>query len=348
MVLRSWTVGVGELGRLHTDPRVYESALGDIDSPALVVSTKFTAGDFFSYLPLNPTLRGGRHRRLVELQAKPEFEGFGALPDFLGDEHARALRTLRAANPLISGTYLLTRFGGPLRAGPRTLYPLHGFWLWTDANVFVDSRLALDPDANVRELARQWAQVNFARDDRIVDAIVNVLTRSREAILEGYYIRAFAEREVRVPGLELPPTDVDFRVGHGGRLAQPAQPRLAASVGPVLSGATVMCALMAYVGPLGFWYWFWTSAIFRIALVTFAVAVMLWTVVVMVEARRGRSLAWSRRRPRRCSLRCERMLVSTSISAANRTWWALFSLPEAMCWFGGGRPRPAPGYEQPC
>jgi hypothetical protein len=72
LVLRSWTVGVGEIGRLHVDPRIYDRVLGDIDSPALVVSTKFTAGDFFSYLPLNPTLAGGRHRRLVELQAKSE------------------------------------------------------------------------------------------------------------------------------------------------------------------------------------------------------------------------------------------------------------------------------------
>src|SRR5262245_31918107 len=149
LVLRSWTVGVGQLGRLHTDPRVYEDVLGEIDSPALVVSTKFTAGDFFSYLPLNPTLARGRHRRLVEFQAKPEFEGFSAFPDFLGAEHAQALRALRASNPHIIGTLLFTQAGGPLRAGPRTLYPLHGFWLWTDANVFVTSRLAVNPNADV-------------------------------------------------------------------------------------------------------------------------------------------------------------------------------------------------------
>ncbi len=95
LVLRSWTVGVGRIGRLHIDPRVYDTVLGEIDSPALVVSTKFTAGDFFSYLPLNPTLAGGRHQRIVELQAKPEFEGFGAFPDFLGEEYARALRAFR-------------------------------------------------------------------------------------------------------------------------------------------------------------------------------------------------------------------------------------------------------------
>ncbi|MPY90394.1 MAG: hypothetical protein GEU99_21040 [Luteitalea sp.] len=205
LVLRTWTVGVGELGRLHVDPQVYQRVLGGIDSPALIVSTKFTAGDFFSYLPLNPTLASGRHRRLVELQARPEFEGFGAFPNFLGEEHAQALRSLVGANPRIVGTYLWPQFGGPLRAGPRSLYPLHGFWLWTDANVFVASRLALAPDADANGLVRQWAAATFGDDAQVVGAVTNVLAQTREAVRKGFYIRPFAEREVRVPGLELPP-----------------------------------------------------------------------------------------------------------------------------------------------
>ena len=211
LVLRSWTVGVGSIGRLHIDPATYEKVLGDIDSPALVVSTKYTAGDFFSYLPLNPTLMTGRHRRLVELQARPEFEGFGAFPDFLGEEYARALRTIRAANPRLAGTYIYSQSGGPLRAGPRMLYPLHGFWLWTDANVFVASRLAIDSSSDVRALAKQWGSERLGDgrsdqgDEVIGDAIATMLIETRRAVREGFYIRAFAEREVRVPGLELPP-----------------------------------------------------------------------------------------------------------------------------------------------
>ena len=205
LVLRSWTVGVGRIGRLHIDPRVYDTVLGEIDSPALVVSTKFTAGDFFSYLPLNPTLAGGRHQRIVELQAKPEFEGFGAFPDFLGEDYARALRAFRSANPRIVGTYVMSQFGGPLRAGPRTLYPLQGFWLWIDANAFVASRLGTDPAADVDALMRQWAAARFGPHPQIVDAVVSVLHQTRDAVLKGFYIRPFAERDVRVPGLELPP-----------------------------------------------------------------------------------------------------------------------------------------------
>ncbi len=205
LVLRSWTVGVGKIGRLHTDPRVYEAALGDIDSPALIVSTKFTAGDFFSYLPLNPTLFGGRHRRIVELQARPEFEGFGAFPNFLGEEHAHALRVLTAANPRIVGTYLWSQLGGPLRAGPRSLYTVHGFWLWTDVNVYVASRLALDRQADVNQLVRRWAAERFGGDSEVAAAVASLLTATRDAVRKGFYIRPFAEHEVRVRGLEIPP-----------------------------------------------------------------------------------------------------------------------------------------------
>jgi Glycosyl hydrolase family 67 C-terminus len=205
LVLRTWTVGVGPVGRLHVDPRVYEAVLGGFDSPALVVSTKFTSGDFFTYLPLNATLAGGRHRRLVELQARPEFEGFGAFPDFLGYEHARALRAFTAINPRIAGTYVWSQYGGPLRAGPQSLYSVHGFWLWTDANAFVASRLALEPAADANELLRQWATETFGNDDKLVSAVTSVLARTREAVKRGFYIRPFAEREVKVPGLDLPP-----------------------------------------------------------------------------------------------------------------------------------------------
>jgi hypothetical protein len=120
-------------------------------------------------------------------------------------EHARALRALTAANPRVVGTYILPQFGGPLRAGPRTRYGFDGFWLWTDANAFVASHLAVDPDADVSGLARRWVEAKFGDDPRIVDAVTSVLTDTRKAVLDGFYIRPFAEHEVRVPGLELPP-----------------------------------------------------------------------------------------------------------------------------------------------
>ena len=84
-------------------------------------------------------------------------------------------------------TLIYSQSGGPLRAGPRMLYPLHGFWLWTDANVFVASGLAIEPSADVRQLARQWASERFGdgdasvADGRVGDAIATMLIERRSA-----------------------------------------------------------------------------------------------------------------------------------------------------------------------
>ena len=85
MIFRTWSVGVGAVGDMHTNPASYEAVLGGIDSPALIVSTKYTLGDFYSWLPLNDTLEQGAaaaDRRVPE--SRREFENFGAFPNDLG------------------------------------------------------------------------------------------------------------------------------------------------------------------------------------------------------------------------------------------------------------------------
>jgi len=204
-VFRSWSVGLGPLGDLHNDPGTYMDALGSIDSPALVVSTKFVAGDYFGFLPLNPTLLVGDHRRIIEYQARREYEGFGALPNYLGHAHREALRQVMGANPNVVGTSLWTQEGGPLRAGPLSLYDVTGFWRWTDANVYATSRLAVDPGADPRALALEWAQAAFDADPATGAALADILDTSREALEKALYVRPFAQRQVKIVGMEVPP-----------------------------------------------------------------------------------------------------------------------------------------------
>ncbi len=205
LILRTWSVGSGELGDLHTSPAKYAAALGELDSPSLIVSTKFVSGDFYSFQPANPTLRVGPQHRLVEFQARREYEGFGAFPNYLAPAHRAALATLRTANPRIIGSWLWTQEGGPLHAGPLSLYPLHGFWLWIDANVYATARLSRDPGANPATLAGEWARAVVPRDADAARAVATVLLRSRDAVERGLYIRPFAELQLRTFGLEAPP-----------------------------------------------------------------------------------------------------------------------------------------------
>jgi hypothetical protein len=205
IIFRSWTVGVGAVGDLHTNPASYESVLGGIDDPHLIVSTKYTMGDFYSHLPLNPTLEVGTQRRIVELQARREFEGFGALPNDLVAEEAQALQQFLAANPHVEGIWNWTQDGGPLRAGPMTLYLRTGFWQMYDLNTYGASRLAWDPAADPAQVTTDWVRQTLSADPATSAAITDALGRSREAITRGLYIRPFAEQSVKALGLEPPP-----------------------------------------------------------------------------------------------------------------------------------------------
>jgi hypothetical protein len=205
VVFRTWTIGVGSIGDLHTNPQRYEQVLGGIDDPHLIVSTKYCLGDYYSYLPFNATLKVGGQRRIVELQARREFEGFGSLPNDLGALHGQALRTLLAANPHIEGVWTWSQLGGPLRAGPRTLYLRAGFWQMFDLNVYTAARLAADPDADPARLSADWIRQTFSTDPATVAAIGQVLALSRQAITQGLYIGPYAQRTVKALGLEPPP-----------------------------------------------------------------------------------------------------------------------------------------------
>lgn len=205
VIFRTWSVGVGAVGDMHTNAESYEAVLGGIDSPALIVSTKYTLGDFYTWLPLNDTLEQGEQRRIVEFQSRREFENYGAFANDLGAEYQWALQQLLAANDRIEGVWVWTQDGGPWRAGPMTLYLKAGFWQLYELNTQVASTLARDPEADVAEVTAAWARESFSDDPATVEAIASAMAQSREAIAQGMYIQPFAEQRVFAIGLEPPP-----------------------------------------------------------------------------------------------------------------------------------------------
>lgn len=205
VVFRTWSVGIGDVGDMHTDPASYAQVLDGLDSPALIVSTKYTAGDFYSFLPLNPTLEQGDQRRIVEFQSRREFEAFGSFPNDLGPEFAWAVQRLLAANPRIEGVWSWTQDGGPWRAGPMTLYLQTGFWQLYELDNRVAAAVARDPEVDVGQVTVDWARRYLSTDPATVTAVAEAMTHSREAIRKGLYLRPFAEQRVVALGLEPPP-----------------------------------------------------------------------------------------------------------------------------------------------
>jgi hypothetical protein len=205
VVFRTWSVGIGDVGDMHTDADSYRAVLDGLDSPALIVSTKYTLGDFYSWLPLNATLEAGEQRRIVEFQSRREFEGFGSFPNDLGAEFQWALQTLIASNPNIEGVWTWTQDGGPWRAGPMTLYLTSGFWQLSELGTMQAAALARDPDADVADVTYAWARRYLASDPGTALAVVDAMASSRTAIMQGLYLQGFAENRVFAVGLEPPP-----------------------------------------------------------------------------------------------------------------------------------------------
>ncbi|MDO5502740.1 MAG: hypothetical protein Q4G67_06145, partial [Actinomycetia bacterium] len=202
---RTWSVGVGSVGDMHTNPQTYDEVLAGLDLPNLVVSTKFTMGDFDSFLPLNPTLMSGEHERIVELQGRREFEAFSSIPNDVGPTHQAAMQRFLAENPQISGVWVWTQDGGPWRAGPMSLYLKEGFWQLYDHNVYTGAQIAWDPQADLGAANRAWIQRMLTSEPASVDAVAEILSLSRSAVLDGFYIGPYAEQAVFALGLEPPP-----------------------------------------------------------------------------------------------------------------------------------------------
>jgi hypothetical protein len=202
---RTWSVGVGELGEMHTCPETYDRLFADLDISNLVISTKFVGGDYFSYLPVNATLKTGSHPRMVEFQARREYEFFASFPNFMGAEHQRALQDIGASGTSVSGFWMWTQEGGPQRRSPISLYPFHGFWQLIDADVYIAAGLAWDLDADIRSLAEGWVRRTIGGDDASVAVLADILVESRKPVLKGLYIRPFAARQFRTIGLAAPP-----------------------------------------------------------------------------------------------------------------------------------------------
>jgi len=205
IIFRTWSVGVGKIGDMHTNPETYERVLGDISSDHLVVSTKYCAGDFYSWLFFNPTLYQGSHRRITEIQAKREFEGFGSIPNYLGPLHQAALQSILEKNQNLEGVWVWTQYGGPLRAGPMIIYPFHGFNVINDVNVYSISKLVENPYVDLNSVCADWIRAYFGSDSLLISRLSAVLRESYEVMKKGLYISEYAKYDVRALGLEPPP-----------------------------------------------------------------------------------------------------------------------------------------------
>lgn len=198
MIFRTWTVGVGRVGDMSWNPETYDKVFKGIESDHLIVSMKYGQSDFFRYLPLNRLFFRGRQRKLIEFQARREYEGFGEYPSFVGWDYEKIRDELVGQN--IAGISVWCQTGG--WSGFKRLTWLDDNAVWNEINAVVTLRLFRDKmtaDQAIQQYYRtHWADPHWR-------PFQELLRLSDEVIKELLYIEDFASRRIYFRRLRIPP-----------------------------------------------------------------------------------------------------------------------------------------------
>lgn len=182
LIWRTWSLGNHGF---HSSPEVYDRVLAGVKNrQGLIFSVKFTQTDFWRYNDFNPNIGRGDVEQIVEFQCAREYEGKGAYPVYVGEEHAAAMRRARASKN-VRGVWLWDfggGWGGPYIKSDR----------WVRLNIYATARLAEDPGLSPRALAREWAAREFG--EAAAPRVAEMLMLSDDAVLASHYIGAYARK----------------------------------------------------------------------------------------------------------------------------------------------------------
>ena len=157
---------------------------------------KYGESDFFRYLPLNRHFFRIDLPKIIELQARREYEGAGEYPSFIGWDCERYERELAGARNVV-GFSVWCQTGG--WHAFRRLAFLDPEAVWIDLNTTVALRIFKD-GASIEEAVTSFFGCGHA------SAAIELLRLSEVVIREMLYIEEFAReklffRRVRIPPL---------------------------------------------------------------------------------------------------------------------------------------------------
>jgi hypothetical protein len=195
LVVRTWSIGIGDLGDLLWSPERYQETFGGIDSPHLLVSIKHGPADFFRFLPHNPTGGLPGPQQIVELQNRREYELFGMVPSAVLHQHQAIMQHQRTHNPRFAGIWAWNSTGG--WGGGTASIGTNGWSCWTEVSSALTAALLHNPDLDGEAFVRNW----FGSHNALADFYL----ASASLIEGGWYGGPPLDRPTTLGGIYLPP-----------------------------------------------------------------------------------------------------------------------------------------------
>lgn len=199
LVFRTWTVGVHKIGDLIWNKRTFDMVFRSIKSDALIISMKFGDTDFMRYLALNPLFFHSPHKKIIELQARREWEGMGMYLSFVGWDYGAYIRQLQDNSTLV-GIHVWCQTGGWSQTAWTSVTYLEKSSFWNELNTEVTIALYKNK-GNV-----QAALTAFCTSRNITHKkdFIRLLELSEIAIKKGLYIPELAEKQLYFRRTRLP------------------------------------------------------------------------------------------------------------------------------------------------
>jgi hypothetical protein len=199
MIFRTWSVGVHRIGDLIWNRNTFDRVFGGIDSPHLVISLKHGESDFFRYLPLNKLFFRGPHQKIIELQARREYEGSGEFPSFVGWDYEQVVRQLNG-NTNVIGAWIWVQTGG-WSCFRRRAYLGDGA-IWNEINAFVTLSLVRN-NVSTEAAVAVYCRTQLGRQDW--EKLLVLLRLSDEVVKELLYVDQLARQKLFFRRLRVPP-----------------------------------------------------------------------------------------------------------------------------------------------
>jgi hypothetical protein len=197
-IFRTWSVGAYRIGDLIWNRVTLQETFDRIQSRHLTLSIKHGESDFFRYLPLNKQFFRGELPKMVELQARREYEGAGEYPSFIGFDYEKYRDQLREAKRM-AGAMVWCQTGGWTRF--RRLSFLDPDAVWNEINTWVAIQLFRD-GVTAEKAIESWRQ-RYAPAMNGAE-LLRFLQLSDSVVRRLLYVEEFARQKIFFRRLRIP------------------------------------------------------------------------------------------------------------------------------------------------
>lgn len=200
LIFRLWSVGAYPIGDLIWNRKTLLKVFGPYKSKSLVLSIKHGESDFFRHLPLNKQFLRSDHQKIVEMQARREYEGCGEYPSYIGNDVEEIHQQLQQVKGLI-GMSVWCQTGGWTRFQRLTF--MENSSVWNEINTWVCIKIFREK-MSARNALKAYANTYLGPEK--AEALVELMSASDQAVKTLLYIDEVAQRKLFFRRVRLPST----------------------------------------------------------------------------------------------------------------------------------------------